>query len=538
MKTDRLLRRSGRRRGISGVLAALIMFAMIFTAGAGYFIDINSANHASDQGLAMRDASMQQAALENLSLTVKLIPAGVPVSVLVLVNNTGGTSLTIRSIFVTDPNGQQISGFIQGPLAGGLGLNSTLPLSISSGSSKGITCAALTCLGAIQPPNFLVSVLTNSGNVFSVLFPSPTQVTVKNVVQVNGLEQVDVGQSQVDVVNEYQIIGCYKCASSLEGGGEALVLEIAATPSPVSEGGTVTVSATVYDESSYVANGVEVSLYAVGAGAYVTPTATEASPVACPQSATPEGIGSFGSYTFTCTFQVYLNSGSTIGSVTFVGEAAGSITVSNKTQATDSGTSSSNPVQVGSASFGAFQLNYYYFGYTGCTSGSCTGSQPCVSQTSLCSAAVISHSEEDAAFFVQVTNTYGSPLSIIDGSYLQFVSPGTDLDEYLVNAVCYPTSCGSPTITPYGCFATPGSALADSVVGQSCLTINPGQTVTMVFAASGPASSSWKWGSSNPGGDTGVGEAVQIILEYATTSGGVATSINAQNIPFQAVYIN
>ena len=529
-----MVKRQHRRRALAGILSALFLFAMLFTAGATFFLGINQFRHQEDIANANREALQQNSAIENLSLAVSFAPTGG--NLILTVNNTGGVPSSIVEVFVTGTTGNLLSNSASGNshfLGEAPDLTVSLPLSLAVGASTSMMsgCGGTDCnlevssaafsyssyLSTGANPTILVSVLTALGNVFSVEYPA-SGGSLKNVIIVNQqlIDQLNVEYSQVNLSDQSVVVNCYECSTNLASGGNILVTQLIATPSPVSDGGTITLTGTVWNYSPYTASKVNLTLSAVYAGfAYVTPNLAGTSEVC--GSAT--SITTQASATFTCTFTAH--AGGSNGAITFTGSSEGCIKTGNTTNCAsgslaNSASTSSNPVQVGVVvSFGPWQLNYYYFQYTD------------ASHTTPSSPAIVTGSDHDAAFSVKLTNIYGSDLTVLDGSYLQFVSPGTDVDEYIVQGVSY-----SPTsVTPYGCSDSPPSAPTGT-----CVTVSAGQTVTLSFAASSAGGSSWEWANSNPGGQSGVGCTVQIIIEYALSSGG-SYSIYAQDLPFQSVYI-
>ena len=341
----------------------------------------------------------------------------------------------------------------------------------------------------------LVSVLTSLGNVFSIPYPTPSLNTLKNVIVINQnqFNQENINQNQVDIVNQSETIGCSQCNFFLVAGGNILVTQITATPSPVANGKTINVTATVWDYSSYSAVDANVTLKSVYTGAASVLPDISASGERC--GAKEASIAQEGFYVFTCTFTAQV-SGTSYGFVSFIGSAQACAQTGNTTTCSGgvlvtSATVVSNPVQVGNAiSFGPWQSNYYFFTYTA------------KSQTTQSPAAAVASSDHYVAFYVKLVNTYTEPLTILDGSYLQFVSPGTDVSEYMVNgsAIKY---TATPTFTANGRSDSPPVAPVDSVSGENCLTVDPGDSTTLLFAAASSGSGTWEWGSgTSPGART------------------------------------
>ena len=113
MKVPELRIKERRRKGLSGIIAAVILFAMFFTAGTGFFLAVNQFKHTADQANAGRLSSQQQASLENLALSAKVSstadPWGHIGDLWLTINNTGGVPSTIVSVFITNSTGRLLS---------------------------------------------------------------------------------------------------------------------------------------------------------------------------------------------------------------------------------------------------------------------------------------------------------------------------------------------------------------------------------------------------------------------------------------------
>ncbi len=543
----RVSRSAARRKAIAGILSAVILFSLVFTVGAGFYIAANDAQQSATSAYISRLSVADEIRLE--ALTLKATLSGQ--SLMLMINNTGGVPSTIETIYVTETDGANVSDF----LVGSPGLNESLPVTLNIGASTEETGGNIMInstafdFDASGQANVFINVLTRLGNVFSVSYPTLSSITLRNLVVNRGvLDEYISSQLDSDVYEQQIVAGCSGCVTGVYVGGNILVLLLTATPSPVSSGGTITVEATVSDYSVYSASEVEVSLTAVySSTASVSPN-VNVSPSDCGSAQT---IASEQSVTFTCDFEASAGS-SGGGTVTFEGVATGCIatpttTTTGTTTTTStsscsgtsasSSTTSSNPVQVGSAeSVGAWQPNFDYYYDTACSSTSCPSSSPCYSLSDDCSAAVVPNTEYYAAIYIEVSNDYNTPLTILEGSYIQSVSTSIDFDLFLTeNPANYAVS--PPTLTAYGCIDSAPLVPEDTVSGQSCLTVEPGATVTLMFAASAPGGSAWEWGSSYPGGTSFVGgDNAQIILEFAKDSNGVWASAT-QDIPFEGLYV-
>ena len=536
--------------------------------------DQSTSANAYSQRLALQ----AQASHENLTLKAKSgVSNGVDYLWLVI-NNTGGVSSVITSVYVSSLGGAMLtkststgSSF----LSGSPDLNLSLPISLGPGASTSVggdnlrilpsalpVCDVITSKGC-QGQTVFVSVLTRLGNVFSVSYPAHNSVTQENILVNQGLvNEYLVTQTVTSVTQTNLVGGCQQCVNGSYAGGNILVLLLTALPSPVQQGETITVSATVWDYSPYSANSVTVTLNAAYSGsASVTPDPNSPS-YQCGSAFT---ISSQGSQTVTCSFTASQgNLGG--GTVTFTGEADACIATGTGTSSpctvpspgtpAESSVTSSNPVQVGAAvSYGLWQPNFYVFYYTGCSGSSCTVSPSCWQISQHCGAGVISGSEEYVAIFVQVTNVATTPLTLLDGSYIQSVSPNVEFDLFMgcsgvLASICnfngYSTgasySSSSGTFNGYGCADSAPSTPTD-VPGQNCVTVAQGQSVTIMFLATAPDSSIMTWSTSNPGG-SGASNAA-ILLDFAActsapsvcSSGGGTWVTASQQIPFEGVVV-
>ena len=579
MMLSRLLKGSRRRRrAVSGLVAAVLLFAMLFTAGVGYFAVTSKDTALQDQANQSAQYSQQQASLEQLSFSVHPCSTSIasctyyPNTLVLNVTNTGGVASTIVSVFATyqGENAFQVSfptfptapEFLSGSYSLSVAdLNVSLPVSVPVGSSTSsmMGCAVPTGAHAVhaggscnidllaplaaagtftQSKPLLISVLTAAGNTFTTQYPSPPLshfLTIKNVNEVtntqvndvNVVTSVTVTQSVVSSIS----IGCLGCTEYVAAGGNGLVLQLEAGPSPASNGDTITVTGTVLDYYPTPVTGVTVTLSTSPTG---TASATPIGPCTVDggsqtTSITTVTTGVIPTATFTCSFTAV--SGNEGGTITFLGSASG---VTSGAPVTSS-RSSSNPVQVGiTFSIGPWSVGYYYFDFTSQTPSSDQTKTPvsvlCADGShTYCLSPYTSNSY--VAIYAKVTNTYTTALTLLPQSYLEFISPSTDVDFYIVSGS--PTYVSSPpSYTLYTC-----TELPPSPPSGSCLTLQPGDSATIAFAAHLPGDSVWEWpGSASSWFTTPAGTTVQIILDYAF-QGSSGYEVHALNLPFQGVYI-
>ena len=550
MTSHRQLTSRKRRSAVSGILAAVLLFGMMFTAGIGYFTYTSKNYLLQEQANGKAQNAALQASQERLNITLAQCMKAVssckyPGSLVLAVANTGGVSSTVVSVFATYQGANAFkpsSGYQYLTGVSGSGLNVSLPISIPVGSTtsamKGCGGVSGSCnIDLILPWStftnssklsnsspLLVSVLTQAGNTFTSPyppFPLSKSVTIENLYQttVTSIQDVITTVTNTQVTSTQFQIGCLDCIYAGGSGGSALLLQLQASPSPASTGDTISVIATVSNFAMDQATGVGVTLQQVSTGTASVSPASEACTSGGSQTVTIPGDtgGIAPSATFNCAFTAA--AGATGGIVVFEGSAQGLIdTQTVKTTAT------SNPIQIGIvATLGPWAIKYFYFDYT---STKATSLRP-VSTL----AADGSSPDKYVAMYAIVTNTYSKPLTILDGSYLQLVSPSTDINFFIAQMpVQY---SGTPSFSSYSCEDSEPSA----PTGSTCITLAPGQSATLAFAADSPGSNHFEWDTSVPGWSGAAGETVQILLDY-TYMGSSGYEIHAIDLPFQGVYIS
>ncbi|MGD0478432.1 MAG: IPT/TIG domain-containing protein, partial [Nitrososphaerales archaeon] len=506
-------RAKSRRRAVAGVLAAVILFALIFTVGAGFFQFVSQSVKSTDQANVARANDQLQAGQEKLLVTANLTSGKDPLCrncTWVRANNTGGVSSSIIDIYVTcmshcpsHQQGQLLSNSAVLPGSHFLkqkpDLNVSLPITLGIGAStKYLSSCAGGCTADIAINNtafnrskgehVLISLLTSKGNVFSAQYPKPSYpvTTVVNVKSVN----TTVILTQV-------------------GGGPQLSVLLQATPTQTfSCDGCITLTATVYNLAPWAAGGVNISLNAPSASG--TANVYTYSPCSPASLNIPAGENK----TFNCRFSA--TTGAVGGFVSFSGHASG--TLSGVFVA--SADSQSNLVEVGGIASvttqGAFAANFFLLKYSSCTQSSATQNSfngHCVKNASpmtlsnLPSGSYLAGgSNYYTAFYVQITNVFNTTLPITQYSFL-FGDPDISVELYYflagnysssatINGVYYPNypSSGAPTLTAYPTDCSVVNPTTNIPIDKNCLYVKPYQTVTLTIAACGYSSSSWAWG--------------------------------------------
>ena len=162
-------RRSGKARGISGIIGAVILFTMLFTIGTEYFIFVNNANNLENQALTNRASTLANRLQDGMTITTSLNSAGY---VQFYLNDTGGTTLNVTSIMVLDSSGKVLE-------CDGLGLPASqgcintapvLPLVANAGTGVPASGYAVTDV-QYASGTLTLKLITSDGAIFSATYP-------------------------------------------------------------------------------------------------------------------------------------------------------------------------------------------------------------------------------------------------------------------------------------------------------------------------------------------------------------------------------
>ena len=150
-----------KRAGISGIIAALILFVMLFTIGTGYFLWINNNNSILSQAQANRVQSVQQQQLEDLVVTPAFC-GSCGNHLTFSAKNTGSTAVDMIADFV-DTAGSPVC---------------THSNSVNNGNGEVLNPGANstsidTLCTYTSGTTVTIKVLTQRGNVFSATYSGP-----------------------------------------------------------------------------------------------------------------------------------------------------------------------------------------------------------------------------------------------------------------------------------------------------------------------------------------------------------------------------
>lgn len=184
MELDRL---SGiRRKAVAGVLGAVLMFAMLFSVGTGFFIFINNSNLVYNQALTLRTNGVQSQLQEQLTISATAAGSG---HIVFSVMNTGGVSLVVYQLFILTPGPASVlcsygTGVTSNPVGCPAGVTNTSP-SIPVSVSPGMTTQTLDTQIAYVAGTYVLKVVTQRGSTFSTTYP-PTQSTLASQALTSG----------------------------------------------------------------------------------------------------------------------------------------------------------------------------------------------------------------------------------------------------------------------------------------------------------------------------------------------------------------
>ena len=507
MLTLQAQRASRRRKGITAVLAGIMLFAMIFTVGLGYFAYLNVNEGIQGQANASAQATGIAAGQEKLTLTANPCANYLVCSIWLSAKNDGSTPTTIVSVFVTNSAGQLVSTgptspYLTGPSGVHQYLNVSLPLTIPIGASTHTMsgCSPTAPVGcdisiglypygfSYTSGNVLVTVLTANGNKFSAQYPPPVTVISSTQTVNNGGSGVTYPPTTTVTQTVYSSTStsttittstaCSLCTTTTSPGASAPSLSVTLSAACislcglgyVSYGGTFSVTATVsVAQNSETVNNVALYLTPANGmpsgGAY----ATAVTPQVASCVATPN-IASQGSVIYECDYYGYwVGQG---GQITFAGYVVGTGAVDGAT--ITSAEATSNPIQIGSfTSIGPFSVDVLSYSFTS------VQNQGGLSADAIGICQSTSHCEnKDVAYYVQLTNTLAQSATIIGYSFIENFRPGSDYEYFQVGGVTYAGSSG--TITSYPTAAACTSPLASGNTVSATSTVLTTSTMSGV----------------------------------------------------------
>jgi hypothetical protein len=158
-----------RRRAVAGIIASVLLFAMLFTVGASYFLFVNSQNQSYVESLIPRVNSLDSVGAESLIVTTGLASANN--HVYFYLNNTGGLNANVTAFWLYSSTGTPLVCVGHG-LPGG---------SCTSQATTFSICASLSCTSdSGTTPNYVIDTVGKGTSVVDTGYVySTTAVTIK-----------------------------------------------------------------------------------------------------------------------------------------------------------------------------------------------------------------------------------------------------------------------------------------------------------------------------------------------------------------------
>lgn len=199
MKRIRRLPFQGQKRATAGIIAAVILFTMLFTVGSGFFVFVNSQNQLYVKSLASRTTGVQDSIYESLSVTA-ILQSG---NIKFYANNTGSLPVNITAAFVLDSSGNVLKCLGAGIPSGSACYYSTTALSavVNVGKASSTIDTGYTYVSGTD----VVKVLTARGNTFTGQYPSSAGQQVASALSSGAIGDLYLKH---DSYNYYQVVRC------------------------------------------------------------------------------------------------------------------------------------------------------------------------------------------------------------------------------------------------------------------------------------------------------------------------------------------
>jgi archaellum component FlaF (FlaF/FlaG flagellin family) len=182
-----------KKRGVSGIVAAVILFTLLFTVGTGYLIAINQINKMYVNTYIKSSEQAQERLKENLEPVAMLVNGKLSI----LAINRGGLPLSIIAIMVRDAEGVVVRYYNVSSTT----ITPRLPIFLNPLDTESITTD-------IEPKSlqkYEIKLLTDRGNVFSATYPP-----VKNELAARALSSGALG----DLYLEFGLYSYYRVSSN------------------------------------------------------------------------------------------------------------------------------------------------------------------------------------------------------------------------------------------------------------------------------------------------------------------------------------
>ncbi len=218
-------RRPRPRKAVAGIIGAVLLFAMLFSVGTGYFLFVNNVNTFYVKGLSDRGSAIQAQLNENLQIGAT---SSINNHLTLTVVNSGAIDANITGVLVIDPN--------KALFTYGIGFSSNtipaLPFGLGQGGSTGIDTGIL-----VQTGTYTIKVLTQRGNAFLATYP-PTPVSLASQALASGA----IGDLYIKfhTFTWYLVVSCMGIRFCLQLQGNGFAIPATSTRFPIAFSVSVT----------------------------------------------------------------------------------------------------------------------------------------------------------------------------------------------------------------------------------------------------------------------------------------------------------
>ncbi len=187
-----------RRRGTAGIIAAVILFAMLFGVGTSYFIFVNSVNQLYEQSRTARNSLATGTIGESLTLAALITGTHIGFTA----TNLGGVNANITAVYVLDSSNNVLKCDGRGlptPTCG----NSTpaLPIAVNVGTITSTIDTGYIYLTGTDT----IKVFTATGGVYSTTYPAPAAQLNSNALASGSIGDLYLKH---DSYTYYQVVRC------------------------------------------------------------------------------------------------------------------------------------------------------------------------------------------------------------------------------------------------------------------------------------------------------------------------------------------
>src|SRR2546422_12622 len=211
-------RRPRPRKGVAGIISAVIMFSMLFSVGTGYFLFVNTTNSFYVKSLSDRTSAMQAQLNEGLDV---VSAAGSNNHLTLTVTNNAAIGTNVTGVLLIDPNKALYTFGV------GLSSNTTpaLPIGLSQGGSATVDTSLLVVAGT-----YTIKVLTQRGNAFSATYPPSAVVLAGQALGSGAFGDLFIA---FHIFTWHKVVTCNVNQKCLQKQGNGFAIPATFTTSPI-----------------------------------------------------------------------------------------------------------------------------------------------------------------------------------------------------------------------------------------------------------------------------------------------------------------